>query len=82
MRQPILHYSKDLIADYVAAENRYTALEAQQAAFDDGQLAKSPFLNMLRTFMNIYVYKKSYREEAFGTDDGTALWPICLSLLG
>lgn len=64
--EPILHYSKDSIADYVITQNRYTTLEAQQAAIDNVQLAASPLFGMLRTFLNIYIYKGSYREGAFG----------------
>ena len=29
-------------------------------------LAKSPFPGIIRTFLNLYVYKQSYREGAFG----------------
>jgi glycosyltransferase involved in cell wall biosynthesis len=64
--EPILHYSKDSIADYVATQNRYTTLEAQQAALDNLHLPGSPLFGMLRTFLNIYIYKGGYREGAFG----------------
>ena len=29
-------------------------------------MAKSPFMGFIRTFLNLYVYKGSYREGAFG----------------
>jgi glycosyltransferase involved in cell wall biosynthesis len=62
----LLHFSKDSISDYLTTQNRYTTLEAEQAVADGLRLAKSPFPGMLRTFLNLYVYKKSYREGAFG----------------
>ncbi len=62
----LLHFSKDSIADYLTTQNRYTTLEAEQAVADGQPLAKSPFSIMLRTFLNLYVYKGSYREGAFG----------------
>ena len=62
----LLHFSKDSISDYLATQNRYTSLEAEQAVADGVQLAKSPFLGMLRTFFSLYVYQRSYREGAFG----------------
>ena len=62
----LLHFSKDSIRDYLTTQNRYTSLEAEQAVVDGLQMAKSPFSGMLRTFLNLYVYKKSYREGAFG----------------
>jgi glycosyltransferase involved in cell wall biosynthesis len=62
----LLHFSKDSIRDYLATQNRYTTLEAEQAVADGVPLAKSPFSGMLRTFLNLYVYKGSYREGAFG----------------
>lgn len=62
----LLHYSKDSLSEYLATQNRYTTLEAEQSMLDGAPLASSPFSAMLRTFLNIYVYKKSYREGAFG----------------
>jgi glycosyltransferase involved in cell wall biosynthesis len=62
----LLHFSKDSVSDYLSTQNRYTTLEAEQAVVDGLQLAKSPFPGMLRTFLNLYVYKQSYREGAFG----------------
>ena len=62
----LLHFSKDSISDYLATQNRYTSLEAEQAVADGLPLAKSPFPGILRTFLNLYVYKQSYREGAFG----------------
>ncbi len=62
----LLHFSKDSISDYLTTQNRYTSLEAEQALADGVPLAKSPFPGMLRTFLNLYVYKGSYREGAFG----------------
>jgi glycosyltransferase involved in cell wall biosynthesis len=62
----LLHFSKDSISDYLATQNRYTSLEAEQAVADGLGLAKSPLPGMLRTFLNLYVYKRSYREGAFG----------------
>jgi glycosyltransferase involved in cell wall biosynthesis len=62
----LLHFSKDSISDYLATQNRYTSLEAEQAVADGLPLAKSPFPGLVRTFLNLYVYKQSYREGAFG----------------
>lgn len=62
----LLHYSKDSINDYVATQSRYTSLEAEQAVRDRVPLESSPLLGMLRTFLNIYVYKGACREGAFG----------------
>jgi glycosyltransferase involved in cell wall biosynthesis len=62
----LLHFSKDSISDYLITQNRYTSLEAEQAVADGLHLAKSPFPRILRTFLNLYVYKKGYREGAFG----------------
>ncbi len=62
----LLHYSKDSIAEYVATQNRYTSLEAVQAASDGQPLPRSPLNGMIKTFLNLYVYKGSYREGAFG----------------
>jgi glycosyltransferase involved in cell wall biosynthesis len=62
----LLHFSKDSVSDYLSTQNRYTTLEAEQAVVDGLQLAKSPFPGMLHTFLNLYVYKQSYREGAFG----------------
>ena len=62
----ILHFSKDSIYDYLATQNRYTSLEAEQAVADGLPLPKSPFPGLIRTFLNLYVYKGSYREGAFG----------------
>jgi glycosyltransferase involved in cell wall biosynthesis len=62
----LLHFSKDSISDYLATQNRYTSLEAEQAVADGLPLAKSPLIGMFRTFLNLYVYQRSYREGAFG----------------
>jgi glycosyltransferase involved in cell wall biosynthesis len=62
----LLHFSKDSIRDYLTTQNRYTSLEAEQALADGQPLAKSPFPGMFHTFLNLYVYKGSYREGAFG----------------
>jgi glycosyltransferase involved in cell wall biosynthesis len=62
----ILHFSKDSIYDYLATQNRYTSLEAEQAVADGLPMPKSPFPGFTRTFLNLYVYKGSYREGAFG----------------
>ena len=62
----ILHFSKDSIYDYLATQNRYTSLEAEQAVADGVPMPKSPFPGFIRTFLNLYVYKGSYREGAFG----------------
>ena len=62
----ILHFSKDSIYDYLATQNRYTSLEAEQAVADGLPLPKSPFSGLIRTFLNLYFYKGSYREGAFG----------------
>lgn len=62
----LLHFSKDSLRDYLNTQNRYTSLEAEQALADGVPLAKSPFPSMFRTFLNLYVYKGSYREGAFG----------------
>lgn len=62
----ILHFSKDSISDYLATQNRYTSLEAEQALNEGKPLEAGPFRSMAKTFLNIYVYKKSYREGAFG----------------
>lgn len=62
----LLHYSKDSISDYLATQNRYTSLEAEQALREGKPLDPSPFRLMIKTFLNLYIYKKSYREGAFG----------------
>jgi glycosyltransferase involved in cell wall biosynthesis len=62
----LLHFSKDSISDYLTTQNRYTSLEAEQAVADGLPMAKSPFMGFIRTFLNLYVYKGSYREGAFG----------------
>jgi glycosyltransferase involved in cell wall biosynthesis len=62
----ILHHSKDSIAGYLSTQNRYTSLEAEQAARDGEPLARSPWKGMIKTFLNLYIYKGSYREGAFG----------------
>lgn len=62
----LLHFSKDSIADYVATQNRYTSLEAEQAVHDGKPLPRSPWKEMVKTFLNIYIYRGSYREGAFG----------------
>jgi glycosyltransferase involved in cell wall biosynthesis len=62
----LLHYSKDSISEYLITQNRYTSLEAEEAARDGRPLARSPWKGMIKTFFNIYIYKGSYREGAFG----------------
>jgi glycosyltransferase involved in cell wall biosynthesis len=62
----LLHFSKDSIADYLATQNRYTTLEAEQAVLEGRKLPRSPLFGMVRTFLNVYVYKGAYREGAFG----------------
>jgi glycosyltransferase involved in cell wall biosynthesis len=62
----LMHYSKDSIADYLATQNRYTTLEAEQGARDNVPFPLSPWKAMIKTFLNTYVYKGSYREGAFG----------------
>jgi glycosyltransferase involved in cell wall biosynthesis len=62
----ILHYSKDSISDYLTTQNRYTSLEATQAGRDGEPLPRSPWKGMIKTFLNLYIYKGSYREGAFG----------------
>ena len=60
------HYSKDSIAAYLATQNRYTTLEAEQAAAKGEPMPRSPLAGMVKTFLNTYIYKGSYREGAFG----------------
>ncbi len=62
----LLHFSKDSIADYLTTQNRYTTLEAEQAVLEGRALPRSPLWGMIRTFLNVYVYKGAYREGAFG----------------
>lgn len=62
----IEHHSKASIAEYVSTQNRYTTLEAQQAALEGRSLAKSPLPQMIKTFCNIYIYKGAYREGSMG----------------
>ncbi len=62
----LLHYSKDSIADYLATQNRYTSLEAQELAKQNALLLRRPLFESFRTFCNMYVYKGAYREGAFG----------------
>jgi len=62
----LLHYSKDSIADYLATQNRYTSLEAQELAKQHAILLRRPLFESFRTFCNMYVYKGAYREGAFG----------------
>jgi glycosyltransferase involved in cell wall biosynthesis len=62
----LLHFSKDSISDYLATQNRYTSLEAEQAVADGAPMPKSPLRGIIHTFLNLYVYKGSYREGAFG----------------
>ncbi len=60
----ILHYSKDSISAYLATQNRYTSLEADQRA--GSPLPCFPLFDSFRTFCNVYIYKGGYREGAFG----------------
>lgn len=62
----LLHYSKDSIHDYLATQNRYTSLEAQELEKCHKPLGRHPLLDSFRTFCNIYIYKGAYREGAFG----------------
>jgi len=66
LQGPLLHYSKDSIFDYLATQNRYTSLEAQELARHNSPLLRHPLLESFRTFCNLYVYKGAYREGAFG----------------
>lgn len=62
----LLHYSKDSIADYLATQNRYTSLEVQELLKQNAPLLRRPLFESFRTFCNLYIYKGSYREGAFG----------------
>ncbi|MDX2080500.1 MAG: glycosyltransferase family 2 protein [Terrimicrobiaceae bacterium] len=62
----LLHFSKDTIADYLATQNRYTSLEAEELERRGDRLPAHPLFECFRTFCNIYIYKGAYREGAFG----------------
>jgi len=62
----LLHFSKDSLSAYVGTMNSYTTLEARQARREGRPLSRSPLAGMLKTFLNLYFYKGSYREGAFG----------------
>jgi hypothetical protein len=64
--QPMLHYSKDTVGQYIATMNRYTALEAEELMKAGTPLARSPWPSMCHTFLHRYINMRSYREGTFG----------------
>ena len=62
----IQHFSKDTVAQYVATMNRYTSLEAEEAAKTRLPLARTPWRGMIHAFCYRYIHMGSYREGTFG----------------
>ena len=62
----MLHFSKDTVAHYVSTMNRYTSLEAEEAAKTGAPLARSPWRGMIHAFCYRYFHMGSYREGTFG----------------
>jgi hypothetical protein len=64
LRNPILHYTYDDIAGFIAKINRYTTLEAENPAASAGSLRF--FLAPLKEFVRRYVYRRGYLDGRLG----------------
>lgn len=66
LHSEMLHFSKDTVAQYVSTMNRYTSLEAEEAAKNGVPLARTPWRGMAHAFCYRYIHMGSYREGTFG----------------
>ncbi len=66
LQSEMLHFSKDTVAQYVSTMNRYTSLEAEEAARAGTPLARTPWRGMIHAFCYRYIHMGSYREGTFG----------------
>lgn len=66
LQSQMLHFSKDTVAQYVSTMNRYTSLEAEEAARNGTPRARTPWRGMVHAFCYRYFHMGSYREGTFG----------------